>query len=80
MTEVKTISAYKTKEQKPIVSNKFDVPSVLYKRVYYFLKDLKKSTAFADKPFEIQVVSYCGGKYRQDTHYITNELLKIITT
>jgi len=57
------------------ISNKYDVPSVSYKRVNYFPQDeselIKRNGEYKRT---IQGVAYMGGKLRQDTFYICPNL------
>ena len=64
--------APKKAKSKPVKSNRFGTISLLWEGNHYFPEDIKESHTKIDKPFEIQVVSY-SGKWRQDTHYITEE-------
>jgi len=53
------------------ISNRFDVPSVAYNGIHYFPSDPSELVKRGDEiKATIQVVSFTGGKLRQDTWYI----------
>ena len=71
------LEAPKIIKNKPKKSNKFGSISLYYDGIYYFPSDIKKSDKRDGKPFEIQVVYY-GGKWYQDTRYITEDFKEFL--
>ena len=65
------------RKNKPKKSNKFGSMSLYYDGVYYFPSDIKESDKIEGKPFEIQVVYY-GGKWYQDTRYISKDFKEFL--
>ena len=52
-------------------SDRFSVPAYYYNGIYYFPEDTIPSRKRADRPYETQGCYYGGGKWKQDSFYIT---------
>ena len=74
----RSLFAEKRKQPKFMLSNRFDVPSVYFKGVYYFPEDVKEyKMKNGSTKKGIQGIFHSHKLY-QDTFYITDELLNEI--
>lgn len=61
----------------PRRTRRFGALSLYYDGMYYFPGDIVPNENNPERPWTIQVVYY-HGKWRQDTHYCTDEFIQFL--